>query len=114
MIVLFVVVLLVNGLVGLEDQVSIPGRNKNDCPCYHLQSIRGANPAPTSSGGGSSVRAAGLNSPRNVKNQNKYRINVFFRTRKETFTEILVQLFSKLLGWLQPFSTYGRVDLVIW
>ena len=96
--VLSAVCLSVNGLVVLEDRVSFAGKNRNYCPRYHLQSIRGADPAPTSSGrGGPSVRAAGLNSLRNiVKNQNKYKLKVFsgtpkifFRTRKETSTETL-------------------------
>jgi hypothetical protein len=98
LIVLFAVCLSVNGPIVLEDRVSFPSKKRNYCPRYHYQSTRGANPSPTSSGtGGSSVRAAGLNSPTNiVKNQNKYEIKVFFgtpkiffRTRKETSTETL-------------------------
>ena len=84
LIVIFEVFLTVDGLVGLEDRVSIPGKNRNYFPRYHLQSIRGANSAPTSSGrGGSSVRASGLSSPRNIaKNRNKCVIRVFYGTPK--------------------------------
>jgi hypothetical protein len=87
LIVLSGVVLSVNGLIGLEHRVSFPGKNRNYCPLHHLQSIRGANPVLTSSGrGGSSVRAAGLNSPRNIaKNQNKYKLKVFLGLLKFFF-----------------------------
>jgi hypothetical protein len=104
------------GLVGLEDRVSVSRQKQKLVPSFPPSQHPWGESSPTSSdSGGSSLTAAGLNSHRNiVKNQNKYTINVFFRTRKETCTEILFKLFSKLLGWLQPFSIYGRVDLVIW